>query len=121
MCAADHSSVHRGVTPLQPLLFVAAFRYSSGIVAQLGIKILLCNFIMSTLYFVDPLCPYGGKYVRVLGDGCVCARSFSVGVIRCVGVGGGGTGTASEVCVTVPIPRVLAPTPRQSSLMNPPS
>lgn len=38
------------------------FWYSSGIVAQLGMKILLCNFIMSTLYFVDPLCPYGGKY-----------------------------------------------------------
>lgn len=35
--------------------------YTSGILAELCIKILMCNFILSLLHVVDPLCAHGGQ------------------------------------------------------------
>ncbi len=53
---------------------------NSGVVAQMFIKIFLCNLILSILHSTDPLCAYAGQYQMdataddVVKDRRVCAE-----------------------------------------------
>ena len=90
MCTNVTSLTQKYLTAPDSSLDGAAIWYKSGFPAQLLIKILLCNLILSLLNVVDPLCVYGGKYEcdgdRRLSEWAASVSATASGMMADVGV-----------------------------------